>query len=591
MPRTWIPPAAPASSPPPPSTSPTPTDRPSSASTCEPTAVLPIPSESPTPSAAHSTAQCQSSSSPPSAPLPLSLPSSPDDFPDWNGRFDVRRRLGYGAFSSVWLAYDRSRPLHHPHYTVALKRIKPLSTAVRILDEARFIDGLAGQAHVVQLLELLVEPTNHRSHPTLVLSYIPHSTYKSYLSSLTLRQVQLYLAALLRAFAHLHSAGCQGRAIIHRDLKPANFLYHWPPTVDIMMKWAEDGCIDDMFRLVDFGLAHVEHDHARRARERGRERARRRREAQDPPAQSPSPQPLKHRKAVSAGALTSSSSLSSSAPLPPASLPPLGHASTLGTRGFRAPEILLRHPRRELTTAIDLWNVGVMLLSILCQRYPVFDRSDSEEALMQIAALMGEAPQLGDTSIQWTGVSLRRVGEDYDADDSSSALPPPSDYPSLDEYCWLSCDRHWPPDAFDLLRRLLHFDPNERATAEEALRHPFLTTDYDEKSAAWHERRRTAEANELRWQQRKERRELRWKRRERAKSGVGSALEKENVHNGLGRYPSFTHVLEKSERSVFTSRAELGEEGTNATPSAISSASGGAMFFQPSAMKRRKTVR
>lgn len=31
------------------------------------------------------------------------------------------------------------------------------------------------------------------------------------------------------------------------------------------------------------------------------------------------------------------------------------------------------------------------------------------------------------------------------------------------------------PSALDLLKRLLAFDPNERITAEEALKHPYLS--------------------------------------------------------------------------------------------------------------------
>ena len=490
----------------------------------------------------------------------------------------------------MWLAHDRERPSSHPHYTVALKRLKPLSTATRLYDEARFIHALGGQQHVVELLEILVDRHDHRSHPTLVLSYTPHSAYKSYLRSLTLRQVQLYLSALLSAFAHLHS---QPQPILHRDLKPANFLYQHPPSAAATTRWLEQGDTRGLFALVDFGLAHAQHDSARRDKERAMERKRREREQS---AAEPSPPPAKQRKAAS---LPLSSPFSASASAV-SSLPPLPEASTLGTRGFRAPEILLRQPRRVLSTSLDVWNVGVILLSILCQRYPVFDRSNSEEALVQIAMLLGDIGQVGDTRVEYNGIDLRKAGEDYDTASSAATrfgpapsppLPTPSDYPSLDEFCWLSCERHWPADAFDLLRRLLCFDPHERVTAAEALQHPFLVTDYDDRGKAWEERKRSAEANELRWQQRKERREQRWKRKEKARRTgmLGVANEKENVHNGGGATSrAWSAVLQQqSERTTFTSRAELGlaevrEESSSATASHAACSA----FVLPSATKR-----
>ena len=58
-----------------------------------------------------------------------------------------------------------------------------------------------------------------------------------------------------------------------------------------------------------------------------------------------------------------------------------------GTRGFRAPEVLLKCP--DQTVAIDIWSVGVILLSILTHKFPVFNSNDDTEALMEIAAVFG----------------------------------------------------------------------------------------------------------------------------------------------------------------------------------------------------------
>jgi cell division control protein 7 len=84
-----------------------------------------------------------------------------------------------------------------------------------------------------------------------------------------------------------------------------------------------------------------------------------------------------------------------------------------GTRGFRAPEVLMRITHQttgkniNLSTlplfkktkdlsnhsmtckAIDIWSAGVILLSILAGRYPFFNAPDDMTALAEIATLVG----------------------------------------------------------------------------------------------------------------------------------------------------------------------------------------------------------
>ena len=59
-----------------------------------------------------------------------------------------------------------------------------------------------------------------------------------------------------------------------------------------------------------------------------------------------------------------------------------------GTKGFRAPEVLLKVLHQ--TTAIDIWSAGVILLSMLCSRYPVLSHSVDDVALLEIIA--GDTP-------------------------------------------------------------------------------------------------------------------------------------------------------------------------------------------------------
>lgn len=67
---------------------------------------------------------------------------------------------------------------------------------------------------------------------------------------------------------------------------------------------------------------------------------------------------------------------------------PSRRANRAGTRGFRAPEVLLKCTAQ--TTKIDVWSVGVILLTILCQRFPFFNSADDVDALIEIASIFGQ---------------------------------------------------------------------------------------------------------------------------------------------------------------------------------------------------------
>jgi cell division control protein 7 len=58
-----------------------------------------------------------------------------------------------------------------------------------------------------------------------------------------------------------------------------------------------------------------------------------------------------------------------------------------GTRGYRAPEVLFRCSTQ--TTAIDIWSVGIILLSFLLQITPLFGAEDDLTALVELTHIFG----------------------------------------------------------------------------------------------------------------------------------------------------------------------------------------------------------
>jgi cell division control protein 7 len=154
--------------------------------------------------------------------------------------------------------------------------------------------------------------------------------FRTFLDRMTYPQIVSYMRSLLLGLSEIHRRG-----IIHRDIKPSNFLFD------------PDG---DLGVIIDFGFACEI--------------------TEGVPALPPNPN-------IDDDLVDPQSSKGES-PMP---------SRRAGTRGFRAPEVLAGAGVQ--TPAIDIWSAGVILLSILTQRYPFFLGKDDLTNLCQIAAVVG----------------------------------------------------------------------------------------------------------------------------------------------------------------------------------------------------------
>jgi hypothetical protein len=130
----------------------------------------------------------------------------------------VRRRIGSGAFATVWLAYDE-----HLDSPVAIKVLADnwtgdLHIRQRFLEEGRFLRKVESP-HVVTVYDA-GELADDR--PYLVMAYADQGTLadRLELSALEPGQALTVIAQVGQGLTALHDRG-----VLHRDIKPANVLF------------------------------------------------------------------------------------------------------------------------------------------------------------------------------------------------------------------------------------------------------------------------------------------------------------------------------------------------------------------------------
>lgn len=312
-----------------------------------------------------------------------------------------------------------------PRY-VAIKKIYVTSSPLRILNELDLLHDLENHDSVCPLITAF----RHQDQVIAILPYFRHVDFRLFFRQMTSEDMRIYFRSLFTALAAVHEHN-----ILHRDIKPTNFLY------DPRRKRGV---------LVDFGLAE-RHGVDSQPCLCQLEKAERKKRIDHSYCGTHEPMvgyPKDDRR-------------------------PTLRANRAGTRGFRAPEVLFKCTAQS--TKIDIWAAGIILLTILAARFPFFNSADDIDAVIELAHVFGRQKmracallhgQVFDITIptvQESGYSLEKIilwsnnKQGRNADGQKVKFEP--------------------EEILDFLSRCLELDPDKRISAEEALQHPFLSSE------------------------------------------------------------------------------------------------------------------
>jgi mitogen-activated protein kinase 15 len=128
----------------------------------------------------------------------------------------------------------------------------------------------------------------------------------------------------------------------------------------------------------------------------------------------------------------------------------------VATRWYRAPEMIMNSSK--YTKPIDMWSVGCILAELITGR-PLFPGKSTKDMLKCVLEVTG-IPDMKD---------FEDIRSKYDIQFGEEVFPDKISKKSLK-----SILAGAPPDAIDMVSRLLLFHPDKRLTVEQALEHQYV---------------------------------------------------------------------------------------------------------------------
>ena len=135
------------------------------------------------------------------------------------------------------------------------------------------------------------------------------------------------------------------------------------------------------------------------------------------------------------------------------SVPP--YTEYVSTRYYRAPECILKST--NYNSPVDIWGIGCIMAEMYLHPKPLFFGNNEKEVLFKICSVLGTP-----NHYTWNeGLQMAKMINikfpSFNSVDLESVIPDASS------------------DAIDLMKQMIQWDPNKRATAQNLLNHPFFT--------------------------------------------------------------------------------------------------------------------
>ncbi|KAL3618592.1 hypothetical protein CASFOL_037674 [Castilleja foliolosa] len=140
------------------------------------------------------------------------------------------------------------------------------------------------------------------------------------------------------------------------------------------------------------------------------------------------------------------------------------YTQRVGTLWYKAPELLLG--AKEYSCAVDMWSVGCIMAELLLNRV-LFQGSCEIRQIASIYKVLGMPDDValpGFSNLPGSGVVVEPLGERLPCNLLDSGVF--AGHPLVTEHC------------FDLILKLLKYDPKKRITAKEALDHGWFKESY-----------------------------------------------------------------------------------------------------------------
>ncbi|KAF9998441.1 serine/threonine protein kinase, CMGC group [Entomortierella chlamydospora] len=404
-----------------------------------------------------------------------------------DGRYVILRKLGWGHFSTVWLAKDTVNNRHvalkvvksATHYTeTALDEIKLLERVVQANSDA------PGRKYVVELLDHFKHHGPNGVHVCMVFEVLGEnllSLIKRYHHrGIPIPLVQQIIYQVLMGLDYMHRE-C---GIVHTDLKPENVLVCVEDVEEVVkgLLGEADGdssCLDGRSNVTKIvgskplthGASSLKSDNAHPSRNNVNIAEK---------TSTTLDKTMSNIDLRKAGA-TAQSSEKDTCKSPTkitVKIADLGNAcwedhhftNDIQTRQYRSPEVILG---AKWGTSTDVWSVACMTFELITSDYlfdpqsgPSFSKNDDHMA--QIIELMGRFPKKLALSGRYSHEMFNRRGElrnilklrMWRLEDvlREKYVMPPQDAKILAQF----------------LEKMLVLDPTQRATAGEMTQHPWL---------------------------------------------------------------------------------------------------------------------